>query len=145
MSTNNSEVKVGLGVSIEVESLKLDDEIAILRLVKNTWIKEDRTLSTEAYRPRKRPLELTGFEKNVSTVPLTCYPTAEAQEKYTKSWERRSLYQTFTKYPHKHGYPCIQDKDCHIGISGDMERLHGDNEALKCMASNSSVIYITKK
>lgn len=116
----------------------------LIRHVKNRWIKEDKTIDAEAYRPRKKEVSERypkGYEKNVSTQLKSCYPTIQNLENLKNQFDRTVLYSINADHANNRGYQCIQDGKCHVGITGDMEVLHNDFDTLEILASNSERLH----
>src|ERR1700733_8595797 len=95
----------------------------LIRHVKNRWIRPDKSIHPESYRPRERPGTPTGFESNVSTSLKSCFPTIEDLESLKSKFDRTILYELNSNHPNARGYPCIENYECHVGITGDMARL----------------------
>ncbi|MBK7668040.1 MAG: hypothetical protein IPJ32_12325 [Sphingobacteriaceae bacterium] len=51
------------------------------------------------------------------------------------------LFQIKAQFPNECNYPAIQDKECHIGITGDMVKLSTDEKTLQILADNSTLLY----
>lgn len=123
-----------LGLSI------VPDDTLLIRMVPEKFIRPNNTITSDAYRPKKKEGTETGLEKNVSTAPKTCYDTTEKLEKYNNRRKHR-LFEMKAQHPNEREYPCIQDKPCHIGITGDMSVLFKDEESLEHFANNSKLLY----
>ncbi|MES2763671.1 MAG: hypothetical protein V4677_15760 [Bacteroidota bacterium] len=128
-ASTHSDTYVGLASVLGAVS----DETLLHRMVPGRYIRKDNSISLEAYRPRKRAGTPTGFEKNVSTIPKNCFGKV-------KIFDRHRLIEMQAYFPNNKGYPSIQDKECHIGITGDMEELFTDEESLEEFAFNSTPI-----
>lgn len=121
--------------------MAVSDDTVIVRLVPERWIKPDNTIFSDAYRPKPKAYSDTGLEKNVSTAPLSCYPTIENLETYKNSRRKHKIIEMRAQFPNGTEYPCIQDKLCHIGITGDMLKLVEDEETLEYFARNSYLLH----
>ncbi len=108
----------------------------LLPHVKQSYIRPDKTIHPEAYSPREKETE-TGFEPSDSTALKSCYPTNYSLEVHKNKLRRCVLYEINSNFPNDRGYPCINDHDCHVGITGDMAKLNSDYQTLEILATNS--------
>lgn len=116
----------------------------IIRHIKSLWIREDNSLTIDAYRPKKKEIcerYPTGYENNVSTQRRNCYPTVEDLENLKNTFKRTTLYCVDADHANDSGYPCINDHHCHVGITGDMEKLYTDFQTLELLARQSQKLH----
>lgn len=152
---NNLKNEDFLNLSSETESIISEDsvgdavlypfiiknDILLVRLVPEKWIRPNNTIISDAYRPKKKTDSETGFEKNVSTVPRLSLNSEEELRNYKSFRKKHKLFQMKAKFPNEKYYQCIQDKERHIGITGDMTVLFEDEQSLEHFANNSQLLY----
>lgn len=115
----------------------VENETLLVRMVPKKWIRKDNSITSDAYRPKKKEY---GLERNVSTAPKSYFNSEDDLDQYN-SRRNHKLFEMRAQFPNERNYPCIQDKEKHIGITGDMVILFEDEESLEHFANNSELLH----
>lgn len=119
----------------------VENDMLLVRMVPEKWIRPNNTIISDAYRPKKKIDSETGLEKNVSTIPKTCLNSEDELRNYNNLRRKHKLFEMRAQFPNEKNYPCIQDKEKHVGITGNMTILFEDEESLEHFADNSELLY----
>jgi hypothetical protein len=74
-------------------------------------------------------------------APKTCFNSEEKLRNYNNLRRKHKLFEIRAQFPNEKNYTCVQDKEKHIGITGDMTILFEDEESLEHFANNSELLY----
>lgn len=142
LNQNPEKAKISLAPEVEIVTstipeieypVTIGNGEPLLRMVNSKFIREDKTISSDAYRPRRRG---EGLESSVSTKPKSCLTDD------SKPWPKYYYYEIESTIPNSRNYPCILNKECHVGITGDMEQLFRDEDSLEFFSENSRPLHL---
>lgn len=137
-----------------------DDELIVRRLFKQIYILPDRTVSMEAFRPRRKQIAPNqevedGYKANgpfVYEIGLSCEVKALLTEpigddewvRAEKVRNRKATVELVAAVPNNLDHPVIYDAVptvAHCEIRGDTVALYDDESTMKQMAASCQIIH----
>ncbi len=116
---------------------KIPDLVNLIRRIFPRWIREDDTISSEAFQPRRH--SDGSFEKGVSVQIKDLIKKPFMEDRWTRIYNCK-VGQIMAEIPNQLGYPVIYTSKDHANISGG-QNLYYDDGALLKLAYHCDIIF----